>query len=128
MGTVTESVYGPQYEGKYVSRYGNLVGGTVSRLLWEIGWLGLVLVCALLLPIFNDSRKLRFRSDAVGILAHAWTAVVPLIVAGMLYKNLMLSPAISVLFWYFSGVIVAHAATDARTEWDGNESRLANVR
>jgi len=116
MGAVTQSSLGPQYEGEYVSKYGDLVGGTISRLFWEIGWLGLVLVNVFLALIFLDSWKMRHRTDTTGLFAQAWVAVLAVMAVGMFYKNVMSSSAISMLFWYYCGVVVANAAQGAQPQ------------
>ncbi len=112
LGNVTESVFGDQYAGAYFRRYGNLLGPTVSRLLWEIGILGVVLVFALIFLIFKTALSVRHRDGPAGVLAQAWIGVLPVFVIGMFYKEIMFSPGLSLFFWYLSGVIVAYGATD----------------
>lgn len=110
MGSVTESGLGPQYAGQHYSRYGHLLGPTMSRLLWEIGWLGVVLIFALMFSIFLDALKLRDRDDALGVLAHAWIAILPIMTLSLFYAPLMKQPILGALFWYYSGLIVVAAS------------------
>ncbi|MGH8222485.1 MAG: hypothetical protein ACREQZ_05880, partial [Woeseiaceae bacterium] len=110
LGSVTESVFGERYTGEYYSKYGILAGPTVSRLLWELGLLGALLVFGLLFLIYKDALALRSRTDTLGVVAHAWTAVLPVFAIGMFYKELMSSPGLSMFFWYLSGVIAAGSA------------------
>ena len=110
MGSITESSFGSSYTGEYYSKYGNLSGPTASRLLWETGVLGLTLVSLLILLMFDEARKIRLRDDAVGILAHSWLAIVPIMFIAMIYKDTLNHATIGILFWYYSGVVIASSA------------------
>jgi hypothetical protein len=107
MGNVTESVLGSDFQGHYFDRYGIFVKTTYGRLLFEIGILGTALVLFVIWQIFIDARRLYSRPDAFGVLAQAQLAIIPIMVIGMLYKDLIVSPALSVCFWYYCGVVVA---------------------
>ena len=110
MGSVTHSGLGPQYSGRHFTRYGHLVSPTVSRLLWEVGWLGVLLIFWLMFLIYQDAWKLRTREDEIGILAQSWLAVTPIIVLGLFYLPLMQAPALGALYWYYSGLIAVGAS------------------
>jgi hypothetical protein len=116
LGNTTESAFGRQYEGEYYAVYGAFARTTYGRLVWEIGFLGVLLVLCLLYLVFSDSRKIYKRPDAYGVLAHSYLAIVPIMVLAMLYKNLLLSPGISVCFWYYCGVLAAAAGQFAEPE------------
>lgn len=116
LGSVTESTFGDGYTGAYYTRYGSVLGPTVSRLLWEIGLAGTCLLFGLFVLIFRDSIRLHSASGAYGLLAHGWIAVLPIVFIGMFYKELILSPAISILFWYYCGCLVAAASTRSRAD------------
>ena len=107
IGAVTESNFGPQYEGAKYSVYGSFSGPTYARLLWEIGFLGTALVLFVLYLVFRDARVSNRRNDTYGTLATSYLAVVPIMVIAMMYKDLLLSPAISACFWYYCGVVAA---------------------
>jgi hypothetical protein len=110
-GNVTESVFGRQYQGEYFTRYGAFSGTTYAKLLWEIGFVGVALVLFLIINIGLDAKQLYKRDSTHGILALGFLAIVPIIVASMLYKNLLTAPGIGVCFWYYCGVIVAVSQT-----------------
>jgi hypothetical protein len=115
MGSVTESVFGEQYEGRYYWRYGQFKVSAVSRLLWETGVLGVILVYVLLWVIFIDARKLLDDESAYGMLAQAYVAIVPIIAISMVYGDLIESAAMGILFWYYAGVVVGHRNYSSRS-------------
>jgi hypothetical protein len=106
-GNVTESVFGQQYQGEYFTRYGAFASTTYSKLLLEVGFVGVALVLFLIINVGLDARRLYKQDSAYGILALGFLAIVPIIFASMLYKNLLTAPGIGVCFWYYCGVIVA---------------------
>ena len=110
MGSLTESSFGVQYAGEYAAQFGALMGPTVSRLLWETGCLGLLLVTVLLYLIFDAARRLRHSELPIGFLSHAWVGIVPVMFVGMFYKDIMNHPTLGILFWYYSGVVVVYAS------------------
>lgn len=124
MGSVTHSGLGKEFSGEYFPRYGNLVGPTVSRLLWEVGWFGVLLIYLLLALIFKDSMRLRNRNDDVGVLAQAWLPVTVIMSLTMFYLPLMESPTLGTLFWFYSGVIVTRASVPVQAE---RRERAPNV-
>ena len=107
IGAVTESSLGRQYEGKYYRRYGIFSGPTYARLIWEIGFLGTAFVLIVLLLVFSDARRAFRQENAYGVIAHAYLAIIPIMILGMFYKMLLVSPGLSVCFWYYCGVIIA---------------------
>ncbi len=114
MGSVTESSFGRRYEGKLFRKYGALMGSTVSRLLWETGWLGLTMVLWFLWLIYRDARYLLSEDSLYGMVAQSYVAVVPIMVLSMLYVDLVQSPILGIIFWYYAGVVVAAATLKRR--------------
>lgn len=109
MGNVTESAFGPQYQGEYFYLYGGFGNTTYSQLFWEIGFVGTGLVLFLITLIALDAKRLHQQNNAYGILALAYLAILPIMAASMFYKNLLTAPGIGVCFWYYCGVIAAAA-------------------
>jgi hypothetical protein len=74
----------------------------------ETGLFGLVLVYVLYWLIFRDARYVVERDKSLqGAIAVGWTGVSAVIVIATFYTNTIASPAISMLFWYFSGMMAA---------------------
>jgi len=116
MGNVTESTFGPQYQGEYFYLYGAFGNTTYAQLFWEIGFVGAGLVLFLMVLIGLDARRLCQQDNAYGIIALAYLAILPVMAASMLYKNLLTAPGIGVCFWYYCGVIVAAAGRASAPE------------
>jgi hypothetical protein len=121
IGNVSESSLGPNFTGRYFDVYGELILGALAMLIAETGMLGLGLILLLYAMIFRDSMYVAERdSGPFGALALGWTGVVAAMFMGMMQTNALNSPPLSMLFWYFSGVVVArraqleHAALAAR--------------
>ena len=96
-------------QGAYLEKYGAKAAGmtTVSYLIWETGLLGLGLSVLILLMIFRDAVVLS-RSDGVfGALALGWTGVMVVALVSLAYQNNIPVAPISMLMWYFSGIIVS---------------------
>jgi hypothetical protein len=109
MGNVSQSALGQGFTGEYFIRYGQLVGPNVSRVIWELGILGLIFVFVLLYLIFKETMAARRAEGFTGAFAVGWTAVVIIMSATMFYANTMESVALSYLFWFYSGVVCAAA-------------------
>lgn len=127
-GNVTESVFGPQYQGEYFTRYGAFSGTTYARLLWEIGFVGVALVLFLIINIGLDAKRLYKQDSAYGILGLGFLAVVPIIIASMAYKNLLTAAGIGVCFWYYCGVIAAVSQMKPVAETDNAAETIHPVR
>ena len=113
MGNVSQSALGEGFTGEHFVRYGSRVGPNVSRLIWELGVLGVLFVFVLLFLVFKESLTARRAGGFTGAFAVGWSAVVIIMVAVMFYANTIESTALSYLFWFFSGVVCA-AATRVR--------------
>jgi hypothetical protein len=127
-GNVSSSSLGPGFMGEQYYRYGNLVGPTASRLLWEIGWVGLALVLCLHFMIFRDALVARHAEGLAGALGLGWIAVASIIGLTMFYNVAMQNDGLSYLFWFYSGVVVATASRVRREQATEIERERARAR
>ena len=110
-GNAGDSSLGPQFAGRYAGSLGRYIQTTGSRLLAELGLLGIGGTLMLLWLILADSRYLAYRdSSTCGALAIGWTGVVPVMVISMFYSAPSLFIGVSVPFWYLSGVLATRRA------------------
>jgi hypothetical protein len=109
IGNTSPSALGQGFEGAYFESVGHLVGGTVSVLLWELGIVGCLLAFWVVYLVFRDALIARYADGFVGGLALAWIGVVAISALGMFYKRTIQFESVSVLFWFYSGVVVAAA-------------------
>ena len=108
IGNASDSALGRQFTGEYFDRFEPFLQSTASALILETGLLGLGLVLMLYLMIFRDARAVAHHDPGLsGALAVGWSGVVAVIGVATFYTEMMASSAISFLFWYFSGVVVA---------------------
>jgi hypothetical protein len=114
-GNVSQSSLGPNFTGEQFARFGNLVGPTASRLLWELGVGGLIMVCVLFWMIFRDAFTARHAEGFTGALGLGWIAVTAIMGLTMFYNVAIQNDALTYLFFFYSGVVVA-AATHLRQE------------
>lgn len=92
----------PSDEGQYKAQM-----LTVTNLLWELGFLG-VFTYILFFPfLFRDVMSLKVRSDFTGDFSVGWSAVICIIAATLVYKNMLLFNVLNYLFWYFSGILIS---------------------
>ncbi len=105
------------FSGKYsfLDEY-DIFGNLISRFLWEIGLLGLLLYLLFFTFIFRDARHLAQNCGFTGAFALGWAGVVGIVILTLPYKNIFVSEPLSVLFWYLSGCIAAknYAMKDER--------------
>ncbi len=107
-GNASNSALGPQFVGRYYEQFKFFMQSTVSRVLLEMGLLGVVLVLSLYWMVFNDSRKVAaVDSGMKGTIAIAWAGFTAVMALSAFYKDLILSEAVSCIFWYYSGIIAA---------------------
>lgn len=77
-----------------------------TKLLWELGVIGLALSFLFYWFIFSDARTLAARQDFSGAIALGWASVIPILAASMFYRNITDSTVIGYTMWYMSGYIV----------------------
>lgn len=108
IGNVSNSALGPKFIGRYYPVYQFFLQTTISRLVLELGLFGLGLLGLLYWTIFRDSLAVAASDPSLrGALAAAWAGITIVIVLSNAYKDLIVSDALSCLFWYFSGLIAA---------------------
>jgi len=110
LGNVSHSSLGDEFSGDYYYQYGGYVQSAVSNLIWEIGILGLLLISCLGYLLFKDATHLVKLKGINGDIALGWACVVCIIAIAAFYTNIIGSNAISYLFWYLSGYLVALSA------------------
>jgi hypothetical protein len=108
IGNVSHSALGHGFVGRHFQVFGAFADFSFSRLLLELGVLGLIGVYTLMWMIFRDSQMVSKEGDDFrSTLAAGWTGVVAVITLSTLYSEIMASTALSYLFWFFSGVVAA---------------------
>ena len=109
MGNVGPSILS-SFEGKYTKEYEGWAMDmtTITYLMWEIGFFGIMLLFLFFFFVLLDSLKLR-KSDniVVSALSTGWVAVVLVMIPSLLYKNLLTQNAIGFLFFLLSGYLVS---------------------
>ena len=109
VGSVSESYLGSEFEGEHYQDKGDLVYAQVSKLLWELGVVGVVGLFVILGLIFRDALVLKESTGVEGVLGLGWVGVIGLMYLSVFYSELMSKEAISYPFWYFSGVVASRA-------------------
>lgn len=94
-----------EYSDQYLIRGGDITA--LSRLLWEMGVVGVVLVVVIFMMILFDSYYLSCKHGIYGALSMAWLVVTCFILISLSYKDLIAQNALGYMFWYLSGCIVA---------------------
>jgi hypothetical protein len=121
IGSVTDSALGQAYVGRYRELFEPFLLTMFPRLVLELGVTGLLLVAALYVLIFSDSRRVAARGTGImRAVALAWTAITIIMGFTIFYKDLLPVTSLSYLFWYFSGLVVA-----ARMKLQGTTSASA---
>jgi hypothetical protein len=110
IGNVSHSALGGRFIGEHYQRYGHFVQSTVSRLLWELGLLGTLLLFALMAMLFVDAFRLSRGDDFMATVALGAMGIVTVVTLSMFSATLMDSGAVSYLFWYTSGLVAAARA------------------
>lgn len=111
IGNASPSSLGPNFVGRYNALLGPFLTTAFAVLVCELGLLGVILVLALYWQIYRDSRIVAASAHPatplLGAIALGWTGVMAMMVLCIVYKNAMVWAGISVLFWYFSGLVAA---------------------
>jgi hypothetical protein len=108
IGNASESALGAQFTGAHFETFAPFPSSTLSALMLEVGILGLALVLLLHWLIFLDSLAVARRDPGIlGAVAMGWTGVTAVLVIGFPYVGIITFPAMSYLFWYFSGLLAA---------------------
>lgn len=109
LGSVSESVLGPQFTGAYHHLFRNFTAMTFVRVVLELGLLGVALVLTILWMVFRDARAVAAKDPGyMGAFAAGWTGVTTVIFIGFFYKDLTRIEQLAVPFWFYSGVVTAY--------------------
>ncbi len=120
IGNVSESFSGltlgnfPKYEhlGPHIS--------TFSVTLWEQGVIGISILYLGCLFILRDAYVLAASDSNLKELAAAWVGVVCVFMFAIPYKNILTSDVNGILFWHFTGLLVAERARLAMARHSGS--------
>jgi len=106
IGNVSES-YSEKLQGEY-ENYSHLKPQmtSLSHLLWEVGFLGVMLLLVGCTFIYVDTRALIKQDGDLGAIALGWSIIVLLFVFSLAYKDIISHNTIAYLFAFFSGYIV----------------------
>jgi hypothetical protein len=99
---------GERFDGEYTEE-AELYGvdrTTISKLLWEIGLVGLGLSFLFFWFVFTDARALSVEDDISGAVALGWAAIIPILIATMFYLNIVDKSVLGYTMWYMSGYVV----------------------
>lgn len=106
-GNASTSTIG-QFSGEFAIRIGEISGETTaSFLLWETGLGGIALFLVLLGFLTYDAIRLSKLNDARGTLAAGWVGVMLIMIICVAYLNMFYFNALSYLWAYLSGHIIA---------------------
>ena len=78
-----------------------------SKLMWELGIIGLGLSFLFFWFVFRDSRQVLTRSDFAGAVALGWATIVPILAATMFYTSLVDKTSLGYLMWFMSGYVIS---------------------
>jgi hypothetical protein len=102
----------PGFAGEY-AHYNVLYGASqteVSRLLWELGILGVVIFGLLMWFQLKDSLWLSRQQGFFGYFGHAWFVCSVLFIVMFVYLDWLGLDDVSAPFWFFAGVVGAAKA------------------
>ncbi len=123
MGNVSDSALGDQFTGRYYDIYRVFLTSSGTYIIFEFGLAGLALILLVYWAIFKDCVSVaRHGHGIMSALAIGWSGVMAVMLIGTFYHNVIDSRALSILFWYFSGLIAAYrmrlvsGAFDASTD------------
>lgn len=109
IGNASKSSLGQGFSGEFDSRFRLIIQSSGILFLVELGLLGIVLLLLLhALVLFDASALARSSAGMWGALGVGWAGVTTVVVLSCLYTDPVVSPGISYLYWYFSGLLAAH--------------------
>ncbi|MFA7098147.1 MAG: hypothetical protein WC383_16895 [Gammaproteobacteria bacterium] len=93
--------------GEYYKKHKNLAPGMVylSRILWELGLVGVVVYGTLFLMMAIDCLHMRRRQELAGSLALGWIIVSGFMAASFVYFKTFDVNLFGCLYWYFAGYL-----------------------
>lgn len=95
--------------GEYGKVFENFGGDftTLSHMVWEIGLLGVALSLLFMLCVFLAAWRLRREDSLAGSIGSAWVVVCILCGPVLVYMNMITIWSLQLIFWYWSGYILA---------------------
>ncbi len=102
----------PQFDGQY-SGYFDLYGvgmTQVTNLLWQVGFVGLLIYLLFYYFVLNDSRTLARTSGDNALLGQIWVSVTLIMIFALIYKSIFAMNEIGYPLWFYSGVVAARVA------------------
>ncbi|MEA3437043.1 MAG: hypothetical protein U9R43_11300 [Thermodesulfobacteriota bacterium] len=108
IGNASDS-FSDKLTGEYYKKYWQLRPGMtyLSYLLWEQGFVGVLLFIFFFGLVLQDSIYLSTRNDIAAAISLGWISVVMIIFGSFVYFNTFYQNIFGYLFWYFSGYIAA---------------------
>lgn len=91
-----------------VNEYGGELN-VISSMLWEAGFLGLLLYICFLFLFLRDTISLKESSDFFGTFAVGWISIIAMMFINLIYRNTFHMNQINLLFFYFSGLVASKA-------------------
>jgi len=127
MGNAAESALGQQFNGAYAPLLAQFLITGFTRIALELGFLGVLLVIVFFWAVYKDARYVaRMNSELKGTVAAGLIGATAVIWLGMFYNDVTITPSVSYLFFYYSGLIAAdrmRVALEVR-EAQANAARL----
>jgi hypothetical protein len=107
-GNVSDSALGPQFDGAYSRKFEIFLRSSLTIIVLEFGLLGTLLLLLVYHRIYRDAVSLAQHDDGfMGTLAAGWAGVVLVMLVAIAYHFPAENRALSMLFWYFSGLVVS---------------------
>jgi hypothetical protein len=108
IGNASESSLGPQFTGRYFDRYEPFLQTMVSMVVLEMGIGGMLIALLCYWMIFKDSRAVAEEGQGlIAAVSVGWIGATAVMTLAAFYTTTPTSPALSYLFWYFSGLVAA---------------------
>jgi len=108
LGNASRSGLGDGFKGRYADLFERFLSTAFSRIVLELGVLGLAFLMLLLWLILTDARYVAARAVGLkGSLAAGWAGVTLVMVTSVFYKDITAHAALSFPFWYLSGLVAA---------------------
>jgi hypothetical protein len=108
IGNATRSSLGHSFTGEYNGLFNPFLTSAFSRLVLELGLLGVGLILMLMWLIYRDAKAVANRDDNLtGAIAAGWVAVTIVMTISIFYKEIVAHASLSYLCWYFSGLVAA---------------------
>jgi hypothetical protein len=80
---------------------------TISNILWELGFLGIIFKLLLLIFILRDTMLMRLKNNFLGAFCLGWCGVVFIFIINMFYMNIFYTDPLSLTFWFLSGIVIS---------------------